>query len=205
MNSDSIQVQRPKRKLSYYLTIIISILFATSIITSNISFLNEVMFGLIIITLGRFIYNKLGRKTEQNTFEIETHYDKFNSVIMALIGIAMITFSVMNPDFMVKLNLEWINYLIIGLFLMLNVFKSNKSLRLLAKNSEVIEIEDYELKLNSEIKNIHLFSNKMILSKSESENYEFNELKIDEEVKSKLSAWIQSNIPNAPVEVEWKN
>ena len=66
---------------------------------------------------------------------------------------------------MIKINLEWINYMLLGLTLIFNALTVNKSLRLTPQSSEAIEIENYTLTLNSEISEIQQFSNKMIISK----------------------------------------
>lgn len=205
MINESSQVQKAKRKLSYYFIGFFIVLLATSITNYNFKWMNEIMFGLILLSFIRMLYHKFNQQNIKNIFEIETHYDKLNSVLVGIIGIAAISFSAMNPDFLLKLNLQWINFTIFGLFFLFSAFKSHKSLRLIPKNTQEIEIEDYSLIINEEIKQIHLFNNKMILSKSTSENYEFDELNICEADKTKFMSWIQSSLPNLQIQVTWND
>lgn len=203
MNSNYVRIQKPKRKLSDYLIVFFSVVFAISITSNNVRWINEVTSGLIVLALLGFLYERISKQSEQNTFEIETHYDKLYAAILVLLGIGMITYSAMHLNFMIKFDLEWIISLIIGLFFIVRGFKIQKSLRFIHKHSDVVVIEDYELEINSDIKQIQLYANKLILSKSETENYEFRELKINEDVKEKFETWIQARVPNTHIQVIW--
>lgn len=201
MTNATLEVKKPKRKISYYLLNFLAILFAVSITVSDVKFINEVMFGLMVLVIVKMLYEKFKFQQVKNLYEIETHFDKLNAAFFACIGIGMIVVSFMNSDFMVKLNLDWINYLVFGLFFIFNAFTNNKSLKLISKNSGVIELEDYSLLLNSDVKQIELFKNKMIVSKSKNENYEFRGLIIAEQDQTKLSNWIESNLPDTQIEI----
>jgi hypothetical protein len=163
------------------------------------------MFGLIVLIFLRMLYDLYLKRTSENIFQIENQYDKLNQVIYYLIGIAFIIFSIMNSDFMNKLNLKWINYLLFGVIFILLGLKKQKSLRFIPKNSNEIEIEDYTLMLNKKVREIQLFKNKMIISKDMNQHYVFNELKIDEKDKMKLENLIQKNIPNNDFKITWNH
>ena len=94
MINEPIKLKKAKRKTSFNIKQILLSLFAILVVTSRMDWFNEFLFGLIILMLIKMLYDKLSLQTGHNSFEIETHYDKLNSIILAMIGIGTIAAAV---------------------------------------------------------------------------------------------------------------
>lgn len=199
----AIQVKKPKKKLSYYLILMASLIFAMAVSSEQTKWINEIMFGILLLCVLRFIYDSI-TNSRIPQFSLETHYDKFSSILIALFGVLMIVMSFMNPDFFVRFNLEWINFMLGGIFSIFIAFPFGKSLRFNSKSTDHIEIDDYDLSLDSEIKLIEFFTNKILIHKTKDEVYQFNDLSLKERDATNFSQWLEKNLSNSNIEVTWK-
>lgn len=195
------KVLKPKSRKYYYVSLVAIVIL--SVVLTDTKWVNEVLFGMIVLSSLVYISRKLIKKPVVAYFAFETQYDKLSSILSILSGIGMITMSITNSDFMNRLNLEWINFLIIGICFILSGISNRKSLIFLLKSPELIEVENYELSIHSKTQEISFTSNQITVINEEGENYLFNELNLSQEITHKFSDWIKTNMDKSDISIQW--
>lgn len=198
---------KPKRNNLYSLSIIVVVyvLLAIVISTEDSLIFNKISFGSIVLILLRSLYYKFETIIDETIFTIQGRKSIFLSIISVIGGVSMIFLSARNSDFLTGLNLEWINNLLLGIILITQGVSRYESISFHPKTLENIEIRNYNLSLNSDINQIQIFKNKIIILNNKDEHYQFEKLQITEQDKTKFSNWLGQYFPSNKIQIIWSS
>lgn len=191
--------------------IVLSILLSALVpiveeILTELGYLKEVIFiGLLVIFI-RTIFNYEKRRSEikkRKLLRIKGQYENLGKVI--LIGLGLVCIIFVRNAFGENDTLEMINFLLLGIILLVEGFTFSGNLYLEQVDAKKNKVRIGELSIKKEDKIIELSSHQMKILKADKSSEELLDIVLTKESAIEIKGWLEANLKNSTIEYYWKS